>query len=363
MGPESLIVNSPKVGYILEVLEAKRQTVHAMKYALPLLLTFNLTGQVVAPRVQDLFGAVPARFEKYDVILEPDKNEADWWAGAPSVVRDPRGVFWMACRMRTADAPLGLRGYEIRILRSEDGIRFRTVHRLKREDVPIPGFERPALLLDPRTGRFKLYACGPWKNGPWTIIKFDDASDPSQFAASTAKPVIAPRPAAGPRDVRVDGYKDPVILWAAGAWHCYVIGTLRTERTYHFRSLDGESWEPAGHPNDSVMALDGWHDYFVRPASVVPLGAGYLYVYEGSNVKWHDPVYNIATGLGFTFDLNRVIDLTPESPLLVSTTPSPQFSTWRYSSWLMVGDELWAYAEVVRPNGSNEVRLFRLKRE
>ncbi len=98
-----------------------------------------------------------------------------------------------------------------------------------------------------------------------------------------------------------------------------------------------------------------------RPASVVPLPVGYLFVYEGSNVKWYDPIYNIATGLAFTFDLHHVVDLTPESPLLVSTTPSPLFSTWRYSHWMLVDGEIWAYAEVGRPNMSNEVRLFRLK--
>jgi hypothetical protein len=54
----------------------------------------------------------------------------------------------MAARMRTAEAPLGLRGYEIRIYRSGDGVHFAPAHAIRREDVPIPGFERPALLRD-----------------------------------------------------------------------------------------------------------------------------------------------------------------------------------------------------------------------
>jgi len=112
------------------------------------------------PEVTGLFGAIPGKFREYSVVLEPEKNEPEWWAGAPSVVRDKKGVFYLACRMRTADAPRGLRGYEIRILKSSDGIQFETVKKIRREEVPIPGFERPALLLDPETGRFKLYACG-----------------------------------------------------------------------------------------------------------------------------------------------------------------------------------------------------------
>jgi hypothetical protein len=262
--------------------------------------------------------------------------------------------------MRTADAPLGRRGYEIRILRSRDGVNFEKVHSILREQVPIPGFERPSLLMDPKTGRFKLYACGPWQGGPWTIFKFEDADDPTRFRASSAAPVIQPRPKSGPRDMPVEGYKDPAILYAEGAYHAYLIGQHRgLERTYHFRSLNGTEWEPVGSPYESILELDGWHDFFVRPASVVPLGAGYLFVYEGSNVKWYDPIYNIATGLGFTFDLHHVADLTPVSPLLASTTPSDHFRTWRYSQWMFVDKELWAYAEVARPNLTNEIRLFR----
>ena len=315
------------------------------------------------PEAKGLFGNIPEKFADYEVILKPDKDEAEWWAGAPSVVRDREGVFWLACRMRTADAPRGLRGYEIRISRSEDGMHFSKVHCIKRGDVPIPGFERPALLIDPQTGRFKLYGCGPWKNGPWSIIKFDDADDPTKFKASSAKVVIAPLPKAYDRDVIVHEYKDPFILYAEGAYHCYVIGVIRrTERLFHFRSRDGEQWEPVGSPYQPIMDLEGWHDFYVRPAGVLPLGVGYLFIYEGSSNDWYDPVYNIATGLAFTFDLHHVIDLTPDSPLVVSTTPSERFHTWRYSHWMHVDDEIWAYAEVARPNDSNEIRLFRLKR-
>jgi hypothetical protein len=182
------------------------------------------------PQVRGHFGVVPEKFREYQVILEPDKDAPEWWAGAPSVVRDRSGVFWMACRMRTADSPLGLRGYEIRILRSEDGIHFRKVHSILREKVSIPGFERPALLIDAKTGRFKLYGCGPWEGGPWSIIKFDDAQDPTRFEPASARPVIQPQPKSGPRNVTPDGYKDPFILHAEGAYHCFVIGVLRTEQ-------------------------------------------------------------------------------------------------------------------------------------
>jgi hypothetical protein len=71
----------------------------------------------------------------------------------------------------------------------------------------------------------------------------------------------------------------------------------------------------------------------------------------------------VLTGLGFSFDLHQVIDLSPDPPLIGSSTPSRPFHTWRYSQWLWVGDALWIYAEVVTARQSHEIRLFRLPRD
>lgn len=324
------------------------------------------------PAVRGSLAHIASRFDRYDVVAVPDRDEPEWWAGAPSVVRAADGTFWMAARMRTADAPLGERGYEIRIFRSADGVRFERAASLTREAVGLPGFERPALIIDPASGQFRLYACGRLR-GPWCIFRFDDAQRPDLIDPATARPVIEPlaadrrppaeivglyeRPAPLP-----EGYKDPVVAHVEGMYHCWVIGVLnRTERTYHFTSVDGDRWQAVGGPARPAMDLAGWHNYAVRPASLLPLGAGYLLVYEGSDTRWADPVYNIATGLAFTFDLVQLVDLTPDSPLLVSTTPG-RLHTWRYSHWMWVDDELWVYAEVEKPNGAHEIRLFRLPR-
>lgn len=318
----------------------------------------NWSGPV--PEISSINEKIAAKFDDYTVVLEPDKSKAEYWAGAPSVVRDKHGTFWLAARMRSPEHPRGLRGYEIRILKSEDGIHFRKVHSIQRQDVPIPGFERPALLLDPETGKFKLYACGPWEKGPWSIIKFDDADDPTQFDPATAKPVIQAPEKSYPRDVSVIEYKDPFIIHAQGQYHCYVIGYIRrNERLFHFTSSDGETWLPEGDVNQPIMDLSGWHNFFIRPASVLPLGIGYFFVYEGSSTQWYDPVYNVVTGLGFTFDLHDIIDLTPDTPLCLSNTPQ-EFYTWRYSHWLMVDRTLFIYAEVARKDYAHEIRLFRI---
>jgi len=91
---------------------------------------------------------------------------------------------------------------------------------------------------------------------------------------------------------------------------------------------------------------------------VVPAGIGWVFFYEGSNSAWPDPVYNVLTGVAFTFDLVTYVDLTPTRPLLASPTPGV-FHTFRYSSWVRVDHELWAYAEVACPDGTHEIRRFR----
>jgi len=312
------------------------------------------------PEISELYRGIVSKFDDYTVVLAPDKDSAEYWAGAPSVVRDRKGTFWMAARMRSPQFPRGLRGYEIRILRSADGVNFREVHTIKREEVPIPGFERPAMLLDPLSGKFKLFVCGPWQNGPWCILKLYDVEDPTQFDPSTARPVITAPERSYPRDVSVSEYKDPFILFAQNKYHCYVTGYVRrNERIFHYISDDGEKWNPTGNINQPVMDLSGWHNFFIRPSSVLPLGVGYLFIYEGSSTEWFDPVYNIVTGLGYTFDLHHITDLTPDAPLLVSTT-ADKFYTWRYSHWIWVENKLYIYAEVAKSNHAHEIRLFKI---
>jgi len=295
---------------------------------------------------------VVAAMSRYEVILEPDRDEPEWWAGAPSALRADDGTFYLAARMREGYSPRGKRGYEIRILKSGDGRNFEPINHIRHEDAGVPVFERPALVRVPDTGKYRLYGCSGLDRG-WAILKFDDADHPSAFDARSAKPVLA---ADYPDDgfAHVTGYKDPVVIWDKGQWHMFVIGCDNVERIWHFASDNGERWQPTA--RGPVMENAGWHNFYTRPASVLPLTVGYLFVYEGSNLQWRDPVYNIATGLAYSPDLATFIDLTPHEPLLKSTTPG-DYHTWRYSHWLPVGDGVFVYYEAARPNNTNEIRL------
>lgn len=328
---------------------------------LTLAAAWSAQAQWTKPEPGAFAAALQERLDTYDVVLRPEKDSPEWWAGAPSVVRAADGAFWMACRMRMGEGDRGLRGYALRIMKSADGAHFETVRTIQRDEVPIPGFERPALLRNPTSGHFRLYVGGPRADGSWAIYTFDEAPTPDAFDMSTFRWVIEPPALAYERDQAPVSYKDPYVIHAQGRYHCYVIGYIRrNERIFHFVSDDGETWAPAENVYTPIMDLSGWHDFFVRPACVVPVGVGYLFVYEGSDTAWYDPVYNVATGLGFTFDLHAIHDLTPDAPLLISTTPNEDFATFRYSHWLVVDDELWIYAEVAAEDKTNEIRRYRL---
>jgi hypothetical protein len=300
-----------------------------------------------------MYDHILAAMADYQVVLEPDENTPEWWAGAPSACRDEAtGTFYLAARMREGRSPRGKRGYEVRLLRSDDGVHYTPINHLLREEGGFPVFERPALVQDPKTGGYRLYICSGLEAG-WTILKLEDVEDPADFDVRTAKPVLAPAQYDDPF-AHVIGYKDPVVYWDGAAWRLFVIGTDRVERIWHFLSADGVAWSPA--QDAPFMANDGWHNFFTRPASVLPLGVGYLFVYEGSHTNWRDPVYNIATGLAYTPDLNQIIDLTPDAPLLRSNTPG-DYATFRYSHWMAVKDQVYVYYEAARPNNTNELRL------
>ncbi|MBN1541413.1 hypothetical protein JW992_04645 [candidate division KSB1 bacterium] len=288
----------------------------------------------------------------YRVVLAPDRRQAEWWAGAPSVAADASGILYLAARMREGDSPRGRRGYEIRILQSRDGITFSPVHRIQRDQAGVSGFERPALRRDPHSGLWKLYGCSIIDQG-WAVFQFDDAPTPADFKPDTLRPVLTP-PSGSDEFARVVGYKDPVLFWDGVRWHLFVIALDFVERIRHFLSNDGINWEPAS--ADPVLENCGWHNFYTRPACVLPLTAGYLFVYEGSHCNWRDPAYNIATGLAFSPDLERFIDLTPEAPLFKSTTPG-DYHTWRYSDWLVHQGKLLIYFEAACPDNSNEIRV------
>lgn len=297
--------------------------------------------------------------------MKPDKLELGWWAGAPTICKLDDHTFLLAVRMREAVSPRGRRGYEIRILKSEDGIHFETIHQIKREDANVPVFERPALIKAPDNNLW-LFGCSEI-DGLWGIWYLDPAVDATQLDPKTLKRIELPLPKHfeyTADEKKQDSthhsafniqFKDPFIfIDESGVRHMFVIAFDRIERIYHYKSKNSLQWEIC--EPCPVMENSGWHNFFTRPSCVLPLSVGYLFVYEGSNIFWHDPVYNIATGLAYSPDLVSFTDLTPSSPLIQSSTPS-EYRTWRYSHWIHHNNAIYVYFEAANSDGTNETRV------
>ena len=107
----------------------------AVVFSCHLTYSQNWDGQL--PVVSEKLKTISEKFDTYETVLKPDKDEAEYWTGAPSVIRDEDGIFWMAARMRSPKHPQGLRRFEIRIFKSSDGIHFEKVHEIRRESVPM----------------------------------------------------------------------------------------------------------------------------------------------------------------------------------------------------------------------------------
>lgn len=299
----------------------------------------------VRPPIPDL--------REYVTILEPERDAPDWWAGAPSVCMDDDGCVWLISRLREAESPRGERGYALWIGKSSDGIHFEHVKTIHRDEVGTVSFERPSLLRDPITGKFKLYYCRAGKPEPygWYVGKFEDVDEPSQFDPKTAHPVLR-------FEHRDWGVKDPYVINIGGLYHMFVIGYgingHKRELPYLALSIDGERWEFRSTP---LLPSHGWHNFFTRPACLLPMGSTWVLYYEGSNAEWFDPPYNLAGGIAVSMDAGRTfIDLTPHQPMFETATPG-RYRTARYTDYLALSDRVLFYYEAFRPNDSAEVRM------
>ena len=203
-----------------------------------------------------------------------------YWAGGPSAALADDGTYWLAYRLRR---PLGVgRGYANVIARSEDGVSFETVAVLEREAFDCDSLERPALvaLAD---GSWRVYvSCATPGTDHWRVDALD-APDPSGFAASSARTVLA-------GDVASVGVKDPVVKRYGASWHvwlcCHPLDDPHaTDRmtTVHGTSTDGLTWDLGG------TALEGapgrWDQRGARAADVLRRGDRWLAYYDGRATK------------------------------------------------------------------------------
>ena len=160
------------------------------------------------------------------------------WAGAPSALLVD-GVYWLAFRVRQ---PLDQgRGVAVAVARSEDGVHFRTVVELRREQFGAESLERPAhAALDDGTWRLYVSCATPGSKHWW--IEAVDAADVAGLPGGRRTMCL-------PGDDRM-AVKDPVVERVPNGWRmwvcCHPLDVAGAEDRMTTRlatSADGLTWE------------------------------------------------------------------------------------------------------------------------
>jgi hypothetical protein len=180
------------------------------------------------------------RYERGEVVISaPDTGPGNWAGGASCVLVD--GVFWLAYRIRR---PLHSgRGVGVVVAKSRDGINFKPVCEVAREDFGAASLERPVIL--PTDFGWRLYlSCATPNSKHWWIDALD-ADTPEELAFGDHHLVLA-----------VDdqwAVKDPVIIRGPEGWRMWVCchpldhpGQEDRMITKYATSVDGLHWHDQG---------------------------------------------------------------------------------------------------------------------
>ena len=294
----------------------------------------------------------PLDLSKYQVIVDSESEGEGSWTGGCSCLKDKDGMIYLAYRVRN----LKKRGYKLCIVSSEDGIHFDMIKSMFKQDFGVvDSLERPCLLQDPKTGKYKLYLCLD-KRGEWLIYKLEEADSPSSFDPATARKVFSP----SPENEDSRKVKDPYIINFAGLWHMFYSGSgeERGEDSFLAISQDGENWTREG----KILPRGKWHNYHTRTSCLIPTRSGFFLFYEGSNSCWYKPHFNLNIGLAFTSNLRDFLDLTLEKPCFSSPTGG-KFSTVRYLDYVQMEKGVFFYYEAAKKEGSFELRASKIEME
>jgi hypothetical protein len=192
------------------------------------------------PPMSPLLDVALPRYERAEVVISaPDRGAGNWAGGASCVLAD--GVFWLAYRIRR---PLHSgRGVGVVVAKSRDGINFKPVCEVAREDFGAASLERPVIL--PTDFGWRLYlSCATPNSKHWWIDALD-ADTPEELAFGDRHLVLA-----GDDQWAV---KDPVIIKRPEGWRMWVCchpldhpGHEDRMITKYATSVDGLHWHDQG---------------------------------------------------------------------------------------------------------------------
>lgn len=183
------------------------------------------------------------------------------------------GEIFLAYRLRTAQR----RGYAVQVAKSADGVVFRPILTISKDQVAAESLERPALAVAP-DGSWRLYlSCATPGTKHWRV-ELVEAVAPDAFDPA-ARQVLLPGDSA-------HAVKDPVILRHRGRWHLWasvhpLTDPEHTDRmtTQYASSGDGLDW--IWHGTALAPRPGEWDARGVRVAWVRAGADGFTAYYDG----------------------------------------------------------------------------------
>jgi hypothetical protein len=264
------------------------------------------------------------------------------WVGSPSAVRAGDEIV-IAYRLRDPE----VRGHAVEVARSADGVEFRTIVSISKEQLRCESLERPALVRT-TDGSWRLYlSCATPGTKHWRV-ELIEAAAPEGFDPARSRVVLP-----GSSALAV---KDPVIVEHAGLWHLWASvhpldDPAHTDRmsTDYATSADGLAWTWQG---TALRPRPGeWDARGARVTAVRFTGAGGVTAfYDGraSAAQNCEERTGIATG-------TEPGILTALGASRVSGAPSPGYGL-RYLTVVDLGDgRERLYYELTNARGSHDL--------
>lgn len=314
----------------------------------------------------------PPRIRMADSVLvrAPEKDEPGYWAGCPSVRHDGNR-FLLTYRERHPRGVEPERGWRCAVAESTDGVEFRDLWEVHKDELASPSMERMSLVRQVPDGDWLAYLSyvDPADNR-WRIDVLR-AGDPAGFDIARRTEVFTAA------STGTEGIKDPYTLVVGGSVLMYAVVSrsreftaaerdlahatadihntgLTTQPTVAAISQDGTRFDLLG---EVLPTGNGWDAYESRLTCVVPTGDGYLGLYDGS-ASYHEN-YEERCGVAVSTDLTRWLKTTPTGPRYTSPHGT---GSLRYVDVAVVGDEWFVYFEATRADGAHELRLARVPR-
>lgn len=299
-------------------------------------------------------------------IITPADTSKGNWVGAPSVTYDEvRRRYYLCYRVRQ---PRPIRGGELRIAESTDGVNFTDIWTCTKEELDSASIERAALVKTPEGGYRLYFSYVDAADSRWRI-DLVEADEPSGFDTSTRRAVLTADQA------DAEGVKDPWVVILGGLYYMTVSYAPRPAATASSEAMHGtqDVFNTGIAKSSTGLAVSsngidfewhgelfppsesGWDSYACRIGSILYLPPVFTAFYDGSDTV--EDNYEERVGIAVTTDLKNFTRLTTDGPALVSPHSS---GSLRYLDAVPIGDEVLYYYEYARADGSHELRMNRV---